>query len=90
MVGGIIKLIDKTGLTRTVRVYGFKTTGGKGKGGMVDLGKRFKIIDVHTFGEVTRQDLLDSLSPKGRKFAEEFSLDGNPDEVIRLEEVLEY
>ena len=84
MVGGIIRLIDKTGLTRTVKVYGFKTPGDLGKWVMFDLGKRFKIIDIHTYGEVTRQDLLDSLSPKGRKIAEKFAKDGNPVEVIQF------
>lgn len=84
MVGGIIKLIDKTGLTRTMKVYGFKTPGDMGKWVMFDLGKRFKIIDVHTFGEVTRQDILDSLSPKGRKIAKEWINDGKQDEMIRF------
>ena len=65
MVGGIIKLIDKTGLSKTIKVYGFKTPGDMGKWVMFDLGKRFKIIDVHTFGEVSRRELLESLSPKG-------------------------
>lgn len=86
MVGRIIRLIDKTGLSRTVKIYGFKTPGDMGKWVMFDLGKRFKIIDVHTFGEVTQRDLIDSLSPKGRNFVEKFSMDGNPDEVIRFGE----
>ena len=89
MVGGIIRLIDRTGLSRTVKVYGFKTPGDMGKWVMFDLGKRFKIIDVHTFGEVTRREIMESLSPKARKIAEELSKDANPDEIIRCGELLE-
>ena len=88
MVGGIIRLIDKTGLSRTIKVYGFKTPGDMGKWVMFELGRRFKIIDVRAFGEATRQDLLDSLSPKGRKFVAKFELDENPDEVIRFGETV--
>lgn len=88
MVGGIIRLIDKTGFSRTVKVYGFKTPGDMGKWVMFDLGKRFKIIDVHTFGEVTLQDIMDSLSPKARKIAEEMTEDEDQNEIIRFGESL--
>ena len=87
MVGGIIKIVDHTGLTRTIKVYGFKTPGDMGKWVMFDLGKRFKIIDVHTFGEASRKDIMESLSPDAKKIADELNKGHDLNEVIKFADI---
>lgn len=87
MVGGIIKLVDHTGLTRTIKVYGFKTPGDMGHWAMFDLGKRFRIIDVRMFGEASRKDIMESLSPDAQKIAEELNKGHDLDEVIKIADV---
>lgn len=87
MVGGIIRLIDHSGLMRTIKIYGFKTPGDMGKWIMFDLGKRFKIIDVHTFGETSYKDIMESLSLDAKKIGEELSRGHNLDEVIKFRDI---